>query len=413
MKYLISILLAFSLFGKGFSQPFETLQQIGINNNPEIQSARLKFESVLALGAEKLDLPQPVLGAGVFLSPVETRVGPQRASIGLSQKFPWFGTLKLKQEILATQAELAYQEVIQNEAEILWQLSRSYWPLAMLEQLIELEEENIEILLDYKELALTKYQNGAESLVNVLRIDLIIEKNKTDLATLRTKQPTYRTTINNLLNREDTLTIQPVWIDSVFVPEIKEGTFITENIPERLRIELDKKLAKQRLESKKKDYAPNFGLGLDYILIGNRPAGEAMLPEDNGKDAILPRVNFSIPIYRNGLKSKTKETTLLIESLDLKALAIENRVLSDLSRLKNQIKEQLLTVELFKKQIQTAEQIKSLLLLEYSNSGSQFEDVLEVQEQLLDYKMKQVKAVLAIRLAVAELNFLLYSEDFI
>merc|ERR1711974_383443 len=44
--------------------------------------------------AQVNNLPDPTFSFGYFISPVETRVGPQRAKVGLTQMFPWFGTLK-------------------------------------------------------------------------------------------------------------------------------------------------------------------------------------------------------------------------------------------------------------------------------------------------------------------------------
>lgn len=39
-------------------------------------------------------LPDPRLSFGFFINEVETRVGPQRAKIGLQQTFPWIGKLQ-------------------------------------------------------------------------------------------------------------------------------------------------------------------------------------------------------------------------------------------------------------------------------------------------------------------------------
>src|SRR5690606_9442566 len=43
--------------------------------------------------ARERRLPMPMLTYSVFVSPVETRVGPQRHRLGLSQRFPWPGEL--------------------------------------------------------------------------------------------------------------------------------------------------------------------------------------------------------------------------------------------------------------------------------------------------------------------------------
>ena len=45
-----------------------------------------------------------------MIVPVETRVGPQQRVFSLSQSFPWFGTLGLKESAAAARAEAAAQE---------------------------------------------------------------------------------------------------------------------------------------------------------------------------------------------------------------------------------------------------------------------------------------------------------------
>ncbi|MDZ7774712.1 MAG: hypothetical protein U5L09_03395 [Bacteroidales bacterium] len=58
-------------------------------------------------------LSDPAFSLGVFLSPVETRVGAQRTKFSLTQMFPWFGTLKARGDAAALRAEARFQEFLE------------------------------------------------------------------------------------------------------------------------------------------------------------------------------------------------------------------------------------------------------------------------------------------------------------
>ena len=76
------------------AQSLEDYFVMAAENNPKVQADYKEFEIALQKTAQVNALPDPTLSLGYFLSPIETRVGAQRARAELSQMFPWFGTLR-------------------------------------------------------------------------------------------------------------------------------------------------------------------------------------------------------------------------------------------------------------------------------------------------------------------------------
>jgi outer membrane protein, heavy metal efflux system len=110
MKQYIAILMAMLLYSSmGFAQTLDDYFKIAAENNPGLQAVYKEYEAALQKVPQVSTLPDPVFSFGYFISPVETRVGPQQAKFSLTQMFPWFGTLKAQGDAAALMAEAKYQ----------------------------------------------------------------------------------------------------------------------------------------------------------------------------------------------------------------------------------------------------------------------------------------------------------------
>ena len=106
--------------------------------NPGLQARYAEFEAALVRSAQVSGLPDPTLSIGYFISPVETRVGPQRARFSLTQMFPWFGTLGVQAEATDLLAEARYQAFLEAGNEIVYKVRMAYYPLHELDRAVEL-----------------------------------------------------------------------------------------------------------------------------------------------------------------------------------------------------------------------------------------------------------------------------------
>ena len=73
----------------------KSIIKFAYENNPAIQAARLKWQSVIERYPSTKSWPDPMLMYSYFPSPLETRLGPQRHRISLSQAIPYPGKTKL------------------------------------------------------------------------------------------------------------------------------------------------------------------------------------------------------------------------------------------------------------------------------------------------------------------------------
>ncbi len=400
-KYLI-ILITLSVALPGGAQTLEDYFQIAAENNPGLQAKYKTFEAALEKIPQANSLQDPTFSFGYFISPVETRVGPQRARFSLTQMFPWFGTLKASGDVATLNAEAQYQVFLEARNKLYYQVAAAYYPLYELEKWIELESDNAEILESYKTIATTRFENSEGTLVDVLRVDLMLKDAQTNLEILKKKKQPLVISFNKLLNQDEKAEV--IVADSLMVSSlvINRDSLLTNNpILDELDIRLE--ASKKQEELAEKQGLPKLGVGLDYVIVGERTD---MAVVDNGRNAFMPMVTVGIPIFRGKYKSAKKEAQLMQESYSLQKEERINQLISGYEMADFDREKHLDLLQLYDEQIAETQQVLNLLLSAYGNSGKEFEEVLRTQQQLLKYKKMKATALMNYHTAVAQLNYL-------
>jgi outer membrane protein TolC len=391
------------------AQILEAYFKIASENNPGLLSQYREFEAALQKVPQVSSLPDPSLSVSAFGQMVETRVGPQQARFSLSQMFPWFGTLKAQGDAATLMAESKYQSFLDVKNKLYYEVSAAYFPLYELREWMKIEEKNIAILESYKTISNSKFKNGNGTLVDVLRVDIILKEAKTNMEILNKKERSLLASFNKLLNREevnpvtiaDTIKVEPMLLDYV-----KDSLLVDHPLLNSLDLKVRAGEASERAAFKQG--LPKLGVGLDYIMVGEREdlAPGASVPPDNGKDAIMPMVTVSLPIFRGKYKAAVKEAQLMQESYSLQKTEIANSLNSNYEMALFDIRQQIDLITLFDDQIKESEQALNLLFTSYGNSGKDFEEVLRMQQQLLKYDKLKTTALSQYRIAIAKLNYI-------
>ena len=81
-------------------------------NNRGVEAAYEKWQAAMEKVAPAGTLPDPKMTFAYYIKEVETRVGPQKYSVGINQTFPWFGKLDLKEK---TALEAANAETLSSK----------------------------------------------------------------------------------------------------------------------------------------------------------------------------------------------------------------------------------------------------------------------------------------------------------
>ena len=407
MKQYIVIITALLLVGlstKSSAQSLEESLKLAAENNALLKAKYADFEAAMQKVTQVNSLPDPTFSFGYFISPVETRVGPQRAKVGLTQMFPWFGTLKTAGNVQALQAEAKYQEFINAKNELYMQVKSAWYPIYEVNQKILLQKENKDILSSYKQLATTGFKNDKGSMVDVIRVDIMIENTDTEIKLLQDQLRPLFIHFNKLLNRPDSIMVQvDQELNIVSVPLNYRKDSLLANHPLLQSLDLKMQSAQEAEELSKKQGLPKFGVGLDYVFVGERTD---MVVPDNGKNVIMPMVSMSIPIYRGKYKAATKEAQFKQEAIANYKTNTENTLVSNYEMAWYELDKARQLIELYRTQVSKTEQAISLLETAYSNSGKDFEEILRMQQELLKYQIATATATKAFYVALAKLDYL-------
>ena len=396
----IAILIATILFSSlSFAQTLDDYFKIAAENNPGLQAVYKEYEASLQKMPQVSTLPDPTFSFGYFISPVETRVGPQQAKFSLTQMFPWFGTLKAQGNVAALMAEAKFQNFIDARNRLYFQVASAYYPLYELKDFVRIEQENISILESYKTIATQKFKNGTGTMVDVLRVDIMLKDAQTNLSILRDKEKPLLTTLNKLLNRSEN---EPVQISDtlksvILLDNYRKDSLIVAN-PKLKALDLKLQASQAAEIVAQKQGLPKLGVGLEYVLDISMP--------DNGKNVLMPMVSISIPIFRAKYNASVKEAQLLQESYTLQKQEVTNTLFSEYEMVWFQVQQQLQLISLYQQQIQTSHQSLNLLFTSYGNSGKEFEEVLRMQQQLLKYQKMSATALALFHIAVERINYL-------
>ncbi|MGL1885175.1 MAG: TolC family protein [Reichenbachiella sp.] len=386
------------------AQTLEDYFKIAAENNPGLQSKYKGFEAAMQRVAQVSSLPDPNLSFGYFIWTVETRLGPQKARLSLTQMFPWFGTLRAQEEAATLLAEAKYQEFLDERNKLLYQVSAAYYPLYELNKILYIETENEAILTSYKDIATIKFQNGQGAMVDVLRVDIMLKDASTNVSILTQKAKPLETRFNKLLNRNETDTI--FMVEHLSRDEVEQDyrrdSLLLAN-PLLVELELKIMASEASEQAAIKQGLPKLGVGLDYVIVGERTD---ISITDNGKDVLMPMVSISLPIFRGKYKAAQKEAQLMQQSFALQKVEMSNRLTISYDMVSFDIRKQEELIQLYDEQLQISEQSLNLLFTAYGNSGKDFEEVLRMQQQLLKYQKMKATTLTAFHTAIAELDYI-------
>ena len=247
--------------------------------------------------------------------------------------------------------------------------------------------------------------NGATGgLSDVLRIQLEISELENALQTIHSNRIAAEAAFNALLNRNQQL---PVAVPDTLIqsPYMYTDQAVTDSLfsnPMLSMIDAEKRAYKAKAEMDKKMSYPMFGIGLQYSILGKTSSGSSdmntmntAVPMNsmNGKDMIMPMVKISIPIFRKKYNAQQRESAYYRQASELKYADMLNVMMSDYSALKQQLEEASRKITLYEKQYQLSLSTYHLITREFSAGSATLTDVIGVERQLLDYRLKKSEAV--------------------
>ena len=441
IKFYILLILTLTMYLSGNAQDSLAyyLEQAALNN-PGIKAKYLEYSAALEKVPQAGSLPDPELQFGYFLKPMELMSGYQVADIRFMQMFPWFGLLKNAKDEASQMALAKFESFRDSKAQLYFDVKSSYYKVYRTLKEISIAKKNLDILHSLEQLALIKFSSGSSSsstgnnsskkssinsspsdnqvkmggnmagngnidMVNLLRVQIEINELENRIALLHDQVANDKVSFNRFLNRApsyivftgDSLIEAPIPNDII----TRADSITNHPMVKMYRAESEASAAKLKMVTRM-GY-PMLGLGVNYSVIQKFPGVTSAM---NGKDMIMPMLSLTLPIYRKKQKAMRNEAELMRESATASAENVTNDLQVNFQETIQNLNDADRRVKLFTSQTILADKTLQLLITSFSTGGTDFAEVLRMEQQLLDYQFKKVEAVVDKNTSIARLVYL-------
>jgi outer membrane protein TolC len=160
-----------------------------------------------------------MLSYSYFGQSVETRLGPQRNKISISQMFPFFGKLSIKGDVANSQAWIIEAQYRAVKADVMLKVKQAFFSLYWFDKALKISQEEKEVLQRLAGVAQKKYETGQATQQDVLKAQLEISKVLDKILSLKQGRKAVAAEMNALLNRSAETSVEIV--DEVEAPGIQ------------------------------------------------------------------------------------------------------------------------------------------------------------------------------------------------
>ncbi|MHC5082583.1 MAG: TolC family protein [Planctomycetota bacterium] len=364
-------------------------------NNPGLEAAFNRWKASVEGIVQSETLPEPRLTYQYYIEEVETRVGPQRQSIGIAQTFPWFGKLQLKGNVAQEAANAQRQRYESEKLKLFHEVKDAYAEYYYLAQAVRIFQDNVTLVRHLEEVARTRFKASAASHPDVIKAQVELGKLEDHLKSLQEFRTPLQASLNASLNRPtDTEIPWPRQLPS-------EGLTVSDKMvldqliksnPDLRVIDFEVLKNKQRIELASKEYYPDITLGLNYIDTDDSSMSPS--PKDNGKDPLIAMVSVNLPLWREkydaGVRQARAEYYAARRSRDDKI----NDLTSTLKMVLYKFHDAERKINLYQDAlIPKAQQSLKVTESDYQAGKSNFLDLIDSQRVLLEFELSLKRAL--------------------
>lgn len=392
MRYLI-ITVCFLSSTILLGQDFNIYYKAAANNNPELKVVFNQYYSIRERAAQ-IKLPTPSIALGVFILPVETRLGAQRFKLSATQMFPAFGALKAQKSLINEQGFLKLQEATVLRNELYFNLRNIWHQVSAIKALITVELQNVKLLETLEQLALQKIETGKGSLADVYQIKIQQNDRKATIDLLNNKLPTLELAFAKII-KQDSLsfpeTLDTIVLRTLTYPEDSLIAWIRKQNPLVGLLEAKIRVANEKMQVQKNKNRPTYGLGLDYAFLTKRTDAN---PPQNGQGILMPMFSIQVPIYKAQNQARVKEVAFELIALEYQEEQLLDHLEVQLEQVLTQYRAAQINLKRYREQVRFTQKTLDLLLTQYSVDAKDFDEVLKLEAMLLNYQKKMVEYAL-------------------
>ncbi len=367
-------------------------------SNPSLAAIEARAEALAAIPDQLGALPDPRLSLKMLNLPFDTlsltQEGMTQLQVGYSQMLPYPGKLALRSQAATHEARAAKSEVAERRLQLIRDVKTVWWNLFYLDRALEVVARNQTLLDQFVNVAETRYRVGRGLQQDILLAQLELLKLNDSTLRLQNMRANEVARLNMLLSRPvETEAQLPVSVNEA-LPTLMSVTALqqrAEIVRPSLAAQSDRLgAARSRIDLAKKDYAPDFNVGVFYGLRdGNNP--------DGGDRADLGSIIFSmnLPFDMSRKRSRAvdqRQAEWIAQKYRLQDL--HNRVATKVQQAITDYRRAGEQVQLFQQEIiPQAQQTVDAMLAGYQVGSVDFLNLVRSQTTLYNYETQYWQAL--------------------
>jgi outer membrane protein TolC len=183
------------------NNPLDALIEAALANNPEIATARKKWDAARDKIPQARALDDPMVGVDVERSGTTRFDTFTDNEWMISQTVPWFGKRDLRGRVETGAAKQAEMDWRMKTLEIVAMVKQAYYDLWQAERELEVNERNQELMRQFVEVARARYETGKASQSDLIRAQNELARLSEDRVDRERMQQQALAELNRLLRR--------------------------------------------------------------------------------------------------------------------------------------------------------------------------------------------------------------------
>lgn len=382
-----------------------------VQDNPGLAEMQFRYKALAEVPSQVGTLPDPIVSLGAMNLPVDTFDRAQepmtQLQFGLTQAFPFPGKLALKEEAAEHDVKAMLHSVDEARLQLTSKVKSRWWQLYYIDRALETVDRNQSLLNQFIKVAKTKYETGKGLQQDVLLAQLELSKlidQRIQLEAIRRQQAIQLNILMDQSPEKDIVLPSEVGRllpDLASEPDLYEKAEEARPLLRQLVTKID--AARSRLDLAKRDYYPDFSVGLSY---GDRTGSNPMPRGGARSDFFSVMLGVKVPIYARRKQSKKVAQRSLEVQTNRYSLVDERGLVrgaiaagvTDFKRAKQQL-------SLFETGIvPQAEQTVKSMLAGYQVSEVDFLNLVRSQMTLFNYELQYWKALSEAKQALAQIE---------
>lgn len=278
----------------------DDLIRFALQHSPAVGAAFHRWRAAVERAPQARSLPDPQFSLGLVLDEVDRSTDYMGERYSISQMFPWFGKLGLREDVALSEAEAEARRYEAARLELVERVTRAWVDYAWLHEAVATSRENLELLVRLEAVARAMYRVSTVGQADVNRAQVELGRMDDQVRSLVDMLGPAEAEINAVLGRpaharlprpvapsRQSIGVLPTRDDESWLAIARDAN------PELAarRHEIDRE--RHSVDLARKQYYPDFMFGVEYARNGS---GRMAMMDGGGKDMLVGMVSINVPI---------------------------------------------------------------------------------------------------------------------